>query len=153
MPMWVTDVIINEKADIVILTECSNKVKNWPIIKNIAFNEQEYIVFESNNLQVKQNDVVIAVNKNKISVLYSKSHFSNNGSVPDHLEVKCICKETNKEFVVVGMRIHAGGISDKGKETEFRMVLDGLKDEKIVIIAGDFNNNRRGYNKIRLCHN
>jgi hypothetical protein len=146
MPMWVTDVISKEGADIIILTECSLKVKNWRIVKNITFSRDKYTIFESNNDQGGNNDVVIAINKKKLNVLYTKSYFSCNHSTPDHLEVKCKCKETGKEFVVVGMRIHAIDITDKEKEAELKLVLDGVTDEENVIIGGDFNNNRRVYN-------
>lgn len=152
MPMWVAYVISKEEADIVILTECSYRVKNWPIVKNIAFNRDKYTIFESNNDQGGNNDVVIAVNKKKINVLYTKSYFPCNHNTPDHLEVKCKCKETGKEFVVVGMRIHALGITDKEKEAEFQLVLDGLTGEENVIIGGDFNNYRRGYNASNHWH-
>lgn len=142
MPMWVANVISKEEADIVILTECSYRVKNWPIVKNTAFNKDKYTIFESNNDQGWTNDVVIAVNKKKLNVLYAKSYFSYDHSTPDHLEVKCKCKETGKEFVVVGMRIHADHITDKEKEEEFKLVLNGIRNEENVIIGGDFNNNR-----------
>lgn len=69
----------------------------------------------------------------------SKDH-----SVPDFLEVKCETKN-NEKFVIVGMRIHAVNIKDSEKENEFRFVLDKVKEEKNVIICGDFNNNRRGF--------
>ncbi|MBU3179116.1 endonuclease/exonuclease/phosphatase family protein [Clostridium estertheticum] len=152
MPMWVADIISKEEADIVILTECSCRVENWSTVKKTAFSRDKYTIFESKNDQGGNNDVVIAVNKKKLNVLYTKSYFSCDHSTPDHLEVKCKCKETGKEFVVVGMRIHALCITDKEKEAEFQLILDGVTDEESVIIGGDFNNNRRVYNASNHWH-
>ena len=145
MPEWVADVIRKKDADIVILTECSNRVPNWKIEKDKAFDSNKYLVFTSNNNQGKQNDVTIAIKKQKIEVLYSKSFFLVGYNAPDHLQLKCRCKENNQEFTVVGMRIHAMKISDKQKYKQFDMVINELKEERKVIIAGDFNNNRRNY--------
>mgnify|MGYP000950733956 CR=1 FL=1 len=146
MPEWVADVIRGKDADIVILTECCNRISNWETEKNKAFAPNKYLVFTSNNNQGNQNDVTIAIKKEKIEVLYSKSFFSKGHKVPDHLQLKCRWKENEQEFTVVGMRIHAM-ISDEQKYKQFDMVINDLKEEKVVIIGGDFNNNRRSYCK------
>lgn len=143
MPEWIADVIKQQDADIVILTECF-KENNWEEVKKKAFDD-EYYVFTSDNFQSGNNDIAIAVKRENLDVMYSKSFLSFNHNVPDHLEVKCKTKD-NKEFSVVGMRIHATNISPNEKVEEMRLVLESVRDEKTVIIGGDFNNNRRGYN-------
>ena len=55
-------------SDIVILTECSSRVPNWSAVKNLLFSDEQYYVFESNNEQASQNDVLIAVKKSKLSI-------------------------------------------------------------------------------------
>jgi endonuclease/exonuclease/phosphatase family metal-dependent hydrolase len=155
MPVWIADVIKEKekKADIVILTELF-KERNWPEVKTRAFGT-DYYVFESQN-QGEQNDVAIAISKFKLDVIYAKTYFSSDHSAsdhsaPDHLEVMCRVKGTDKEFLVVGMRVHAM-ITDEKKEKELKLVLDAIKDEKVVIIGGDFNNNRRGYDAPERWH-
>lgn len=145
MPEWVADVIRRKDADVVILTECCNRIPNWETEKNKAFDPNKYLVFTSNNNQGNQNDVAIAIQKEKIEVLYSKSFFSDGHNAPDHLQLKCKWKENGQMFTVVGMRIHAMKISDEQKYKQFDVVINELKEEKIVIIGGDFNNNRRSY--------
>ncbi len=145
MPEWVTNVIKGKDADIIILTECSNRVSNWKVEKNKAFDPNKYLVFTSNNDQGGNNDVVIAIKKEKISVLYSKSFFADGHSAPDHLQLKCKLKENGQEFIIVGMRIHAKNISDKQKYDQFNIVISELQEENTVIIGGDFNNNRCSY--------
>ena len=143
MPEWIADVIQEHKADIVILTELY-KGNNWDNVKKKAFDDVRYNLFESSNYQGGNNDVAIAINKDKLDVIYAKTYFSCNHTVPDHLEVKCKAKGVNKEILVVGMRIHAMNITDKEKEEQLKFVLNSVIDEN-VIIGGDFNNNRRGY--------
>lgn len=148
MPEWIADVISNKKMDIVIVTECY-KGNNWEHVKKNAF-DKKYIVFESNNNQIN-NDVAIAINTDKLTPIYSKSYVSSDHNVPDCLEVKCKIKESNVEIMIVGIRIHASA-SDQEKEREFQLVIDEVKDENMVIIGGDFNNNRRGYHKPGCWH-
>lgn len=148
MPEWIADVIRQQEADIVILTECFQG-NNWGEIKKKAFNN-EYYVFTSNNFQSGNNDVAIAIKRETLGVIHSKSFLSANNDVPDHLEIKCKTKD-DKEFLVVGMRIHAS-ISDREKAKEMMLILESVRDEKIVIIGGDFNNNRRGYNTDKGWH-
>lgn len=137
-PEWICDYIDNN--GIVVLLEI-HRGNNWDKIKERAFGDR-YDIFESENS--KENDVLIAISKKlklKETPVFclSKDH-----SVPDFLEVKCETKN-NEKFVIVGMRIHAVNIKDSEKENEFRFVLDKVKEEKNVIICGDFNNNRRGF--------
>lgn len=164
MPEWVIDVINEKSADIIILTECSQRVPNWLEIKKKLFSGKQYVVFESNNDQAGQNDVLIAVNKNKFKVIYSKTYYSGNINTPDYLEVKCKCIFNGPEFTIVGMRIHDRDVKrpkkmnakeykeyekklderDSKRNQEFRCALDNLSNEEVVIIAGDFNNYKRG---------
>lgn len=141
MPKWVMGYILEPNYDIIILTECCEKIPNWFQEKKRL--EERYFVFSSSNLQGEQNDVTIAVKKDTISVISTQSFFSSSHDVPDHLEARCKCKETGKQFSVVGMRIHAIDITDKEKCEELELVLNSLKDVGRVIIGGDFNNNRR----------
>lgn len=142
MPSWVIDFILEQERDydIIILMECCEKVSNW--LQERKRLEERYFVFSSSNLQGGQNDVTIAVNKDTISVISTQSFFSSSHDVPDHLEVRCKCKETGKQFSVVGMRIHAGA-TDEEKCEELELVINSLRDVYSVIIGGDFNNNRR----------
>ena len=162
MPGWVVDTIKDINADIIILTECCPRVPNWLTVKEKLFSNKQYLVFESQNWQGKQNDVLIAVKKEKFRVVHSKSFFSDSETLiqPDHLEVKCQ-SATGQEFIVTGMRIHALGIrrnrekeswseyatrvdeEDLKKKRELQLVLDNMSNEEIVIIGGDFNNYRR----------
>ncbi len=147
MPTWVKTVIQGKKADIIVLTETSFKVPNWEVEYRAMFNRSDYYVFCSNNTDVRNNEVTIAIKKRCFSVEYVKSFLSKNGDhkYPDHLEVHCIHKETNKKIVIIGMRIHALKISDQQKKEEFESVLESVKSEETVMIAGDFNNYKRGY--------
>ncbi len=147
MPTWVKTVIQDKKTDIIVLTETSFKVPNWEVEYRAMFDRNEYYVFCSNNTDVGNNEVTIAIKKSCFSVEYVKSFLSKNGDhkYPDHLEVYCIHKETNKKIVIIGMRIHALNISDKQKKKEFESVLKSVEREETVMIAGDFNNKRRGY--------
>lgn len=147
MPEWIAKVISNNDMDIIILTECY-RGNNWEVIKKIAFNKK-YAVFESGNNGIN-NDVTIAINTERLNPIYAKAYFSCDHNVPDHLEVKCKA-QNNIEIMIVGIRIHATA-SDQEKERELKFILDGVKDENIVIIGGDFNNNRRGYNKRGCWH-
>ncbi|MEK5217780.1 endonuclease/exonuclease/phosphatase family protein [Psychrobacillus sp. FSL H8-0487] len=142
MPEWIADVIKQRQADIVILTEFFQG-NNWGEIKKKSFGDAYYFL-TSNNFQGGNNDVAIAIKKENLEVIYSKSFLSVNHNVADHLEVKCKTKD-NKEFLVVGMRIHASASHDEKLE-EMMLVMDSVRDEKVVIIGGDFNNNRRGFN-------
>lgn len=148
MPEWVAEVIKEKDADIIILTECCDRVINWETEKKKAFDLNKYIVFTSNNDQGGNNDVTIAIKKEKIEVLYSKSFYAYGHNAPDHLQLKCRYRENGRIFIVVGMRIHAMNISDKQKFNQLDMVINELKEEDIVIIGGDFNNNRRDYSEI-----
>lgn len=151
MPKWVKEVVQNKKADIIILTETSFKVINWEVEYLDLVDREKYYVFCSNNTQVGNNEVTIAIKKNIFDVVYVKSFFSNEHTYPDHLEVSCTHKETGKKLVIIGMRIHAIEITNKQKKEEFETILKSTRDEKNVIIAGDFNNYRRGYQNCEWC--
>lgn len=75
MPTWFSKIINMKKVDVIIITECSNWVSNWNAEKKIAFNNLEYLVFSSNNDQVRNSDVTIAVNRDQIEVWHFKSFF------------------------------------------------------------------------------
>lgn len=142
MPDWIADVIVESGADLIALTEVYTG-NNWQQIKEKAF-PAHYPVFETSNQHVGQNDVVIAVNGNRLDVLHSQSFVPDRAGIPDHLEIKCRDKVTGTEFLFACIRIHAS-VSDAQKIREFTYILDATKDEKAVILCGDFNNNRRGF--------
>ena len=64
---------------------------------------------------------------------------------------KEIHKITKKKFVVVGVRIHAMNISNQQKREEFNTVLESVKYDENVMIVGDFNNYRRGFDDSYWC--
>lgn len=158
MPEWVATVIREDHADadIIILTECSSNVPNWETIKKSMFAEK-YLVFESFNNQGHQNDVVIAIKKERFSVKYTRSHYSANPDTADHLEIKCKIKEDKegKELTVIGMRIHSydkvTDANDQKKCNAFQSIINDVKNDKIVVIGGDLNNYRRGCTRQNWC--
>ncbi len=150
MPEWVKTVVQEQKADIIILTETSFNVPNWDKEYNSLVNREEYYVFSSNNTQVSNNEVTIAIKKDIFDIEYVKSFLSEGNTYPDHLEVHCIHKETEKRLVIVGMRIHTSA-SKIDKQQEFKIILKSLEKDENVIIAGDFNNYRRGYSLDDWC--
>lgn len=142
MPEWIAEVIVKEEADIVVLTEVY-RGNNWEEIKKIAF-EPCYAVFETSNGTAAQNDVVIAINVRKLEALCAKTHYPDKKGIPDCLEVMCKDRESNKRFSVFGARIHAS-VSDDVKMKELAYIIAKTGNSDTVIIAGDFNNNRRGF--------
>ena len=145
MPPWVINKI-KGKADITILTECSNRVSNWQKVLCESFlDSRRYLIFSSNNDCVNNNDVTIVVNKESVEVISMYSLVAKGHNAPDHLQLKCKSMETGKLFTLVGLRIHAMNITDDQKQNQFKLVLDSISNEECVIIAGDFNCNRRCY--------
>ncbi len=151
MPTWVKDVIEEKDADIIVLTETSFNVPNWAEEYRNLRNRKDYYVFCSNNTDVGNNEVTIAIKKEEFKVEYVKSFLSEDHRYPDHLEVHCLHKKTNKSFVIIGMRIHAVNITSKQKQEEFIAVLKSTKHDENVMLVGDFNNNRRGYEDDVWC--
>ncbi len=149
IPKWIADIILENSADLIALTEVY-KGNNWEDIKNAAF-ASNYAVFETNNAQVCQNDIVVAVNTNKLDVVYTKAYFPYKEGIPDYLEIKCKSKKTGKKFIFVCVRIHAS-VSDEVKINELSHVLESLINDDTVIICGDFNNNRRGFKESGRWH-
>lgn len=151
MPKWIKDVIDEEKATIIVLTEASFKIPNWEDEYRNLFDRNKYYVFCSNNTAVGNNEVTIAIEKDYFNIEYIKSYLSEGHLYPDHLEVHCIHKITKKKFVVVGVRIHAMNISNQQKREEFNTVLESVKYDENVMIVGDFNNYRRGFDDSYWC--
>ena len=151
MPKWVKKVIQNKKADIIVLTETSFKVSNWEEEYNNLVKREDYYVFCSNNTDVGNNEVTIALNKAYFNVECVKSFLSENHRYPDHLEIHCIHKKTKKKFVIIGMRIHTTNITDQQKKNEFNTILKSVKDYENIMIVGDFNNYRRGFENNVWC--
>lgn len=151
MSKWIKDVIDEEKATIIVLTEASFKIPNWEDEYRNLFDRNKYYVFCSNNTAVGNNEVTIAIEKDCFNIEYIKSYRSEGHLYPDHLEVHCIHKITKKKFVVVGVRIHAMNISNQQKREEFNTVLESVKYDENVMIVGDFNNYRRGFDDSYWC--
>lgn len=151
MPKWIKDVIDEEKATIIVLTETSFKIPNWEDEYRNLFDRNKYYVFCSNNTAVGNNEVTITIEKDCFNIEYIKSYLSVGHLYPDHLEVHCIHKITKKKFVVVGVRIHAMNISNQQKREEFNTVLESVKYDENVMIVGDFNNYRRGFDDSYWC--
>lgn len=151
MPKWIKDVIDEEKATIIVLTETSFKIPNWKDEYRNLFDRKDYYVFCSNNTAVGNNEVTIAIKRDCFNIEYIKSYLSEGHRYPDHLEVHCIHKTTKKKFVVVGVRIHAMNISNQQKREEFNTVLESVKYDENVMIVGDFNNYRRGFDDSYWC--
>jgi len=151
MSKWIKDVIDEEKATIIVLTEASFKIPNWEDEYRNLFDRNKYYVFCSNNTAVGNNEVTIAIEKDCFNIEYIKSYLSEGHLYPDHLEVHCIHKITKKKFVVVGVRIHAMNISNQQKREEFNTVLESVKYDENVMIVGDFNNYRRGFDDSYWC--
>lgn len=148
MPHWIAKVINEKDADIIALTEVY-KGNNWENIKSDFLNSN-YALFETSNNSAGQNDIVIAININKINILYAKTYYPSEQGIPDYLEVKCKDKESNSEFVIACIRIHAL-VSDDVKCQELRHTMKVLKNESKVIVCGDFNNYRRGFVNNNWC--
>lgn len=151
MPTWVKEVLQEKNADITVLVETSFRVPNWEKEYKNLFDRNEYYVFCSNNTDVGNNEVTIAIKKENFEVNYVKSFLSKDHTYPDHLEIRCIHKKTKENLVIVGMRIHATGITDKQKKEEFNTILKSVEGEENVIIVGDFNNYRRGFHDEDWC--
>lgn len=150
MPNWIADVIANEAADIIALTEVY-KGNNWEKVKTAAFNSN-YVVFETSNSSAGQNDVAIAININKLNVIYAKTYYPSTQGIPDYLEVKCKSKKTDKEFIFICIRIHAS-VRGSIRRQELKHTMSVVENEDTVIICGDFNNYRRGYVDGTWCLN
>ncbi|MBQ9609005.1 MAG: endonuclease/exonuclease/phosphatase family protein [Lachnospiraceae bacterium] len=153
MPEWIADVILESNVDIIALTEVY-RGNNWESIKKKAF-PSNYYLFETNNEQCGQNDIAIAVNSDKIDVIYTKSFFPQKYEIPDYLEIMCREKETNKEFLFVCLRIHdMSKVEDRDskKIKGFSYILENTKNKENVVICGDFNNNRRGFEENGRWH-
>lgn len=156
MPTWIKEVVQDKKADIIVLTETS-----WEKEYRNLVDRQKYYVFCSNNTANGQNEVTISLKKDCFKIEYFKSFFSEVGKYPDHLEIHCLHKQTNKKLTIVGLRMHSMKDMDKKtieemnpqKSQEFVAALESVKHEKNVIIAGDFNNYRRGYDNKIWCLN
>lgn len=148
MPNWIADVIANEEADLISLTEVY-KGNNWECVKASAFNSN-YVVFETSNNLARQNEVAIAINRNKLEVIYAKTYYPGTEGIPDYLEVKCRDRENRMEFVFICVRIHAL-VNDEIKRKEFEHIMTVSKDNDTVIVCGDFNNYRRGFVNNKWC--
>ena len=87
----------------------------------------------------------IAVKKDYFEIECVRSFFSENHNYPDHLEIRCIHKETKQKLVIIGMRIHTMNITNMQKKNQFDIILKSVEHDENIIIVGDFNNYRRGF--------
>ena len=150
MPEWVKKFIQSKKADIIVLTEVSTNIPNWSEELKKAFPDEQYHTFSSSNLIHYQNDIVIAIKKDKFDIGHSVSFPAKKRNIPDHLEVNCIEKTTKKIITIVGVRINSSAEPEQ-KRNELDLVLNSVRKKRNVIIAGDFNNFRRGYYNKDWC--
>lgn len=156
IPEFVGKEIIKQNADVVILTEfcfCSNVEE----FLTLVFDKNQYDYFPkepSQNTINKQNEVLIAWKKAAFSLggtpFCLKSSFDNN--VPNFTSVT-LKNENNVFFTIAGARITMAleikHDTDYEKQAELRkkqmeQIYNKLKGKNKVIVAGDFNNYRRG---------
>ena len=138
IPNWIVDEIKNINADIVVLTEFF-KHRNWKEIVDKAF--EGYEVKCSKNTDIGQNDVLIAIKKCFEITYVDNEVICNSDDIPNYLRVDC--KIGEQYLTVIGMRIRMVNSEDRLKEMKY--VLDRIINvENPILIAGDFNNNRRG---------
>lgn len=140
-PDWVNVEIHNRKADIAILTEFFSDTQK---LQNAL--GKDYKIYKSINEIV--NNVVIAVNTQKIEVLKCKTIVGtdNNDDIPETLCLHCKMKANGKYFIVCGVRIKT--IKNYAmRKRQFEIFLNELYNsiatDVPVIIGGDFNNNKR----------
>ena len=70
MPKWIKDVIDEEKATIIVLTEPSFKIPNWEDEYRNLFDRNKYYVVCSNNTAVGNNEVTITIEKDCFNIEY-----------------------------------------------------------------------------------
>lgn len=140
IPEFVSDEIIAQKADVIVLTEffrCSNAED---FLKK-TFSDNGYGYETSTNEGT--NEVVIAwLNSKFIKIDVDKSAVTmQNNNVPNYLRVD-LMELDGDVFSVVGARIRI--VSSLQRKEEMRFILEKLKEiSNPVILIGDFNNNRR----------
>lgn len=156
IPRFVASEIEEQDADIVVLTEfcfCSNAKR----FLTSVFNKNGYDYFPkepTQNTKNKQNEVIIAWKKAAFSLgdtpFCLTSSFDNN--VPNFTSVT-LKNENNIIFTIAGARITMAlkikHNTDYEKQAELRkkqmeQIYNELKSKNKVIVAGDFNNYRRG---------
>lgn len=140
IPEFVSDEIIEQKADVIVLTEffwCSNAED---FLKK-TFTDHGYSYDTSTNEDT--NNVVIAWLNSKLTKIdVDKSVITmGNNNVPNYLRVDLKELDGNV-FSVVGVRIRI--VSSIQRKEEMKFILDKLKEiSNPIILTGDFNNNRR----------
>lgn len=138
IPNWIVDEIKSVNADIVVLNEFF-KHRNWKEIVENAF--EDYEVKCSKNTDIGHNDVLIAIKKCFEITYVDNEVICDSDDIPNYLRVDC--KIGEQYLTVIGMRIRMVNFEDRLKE--MRYVLDRINNiENSILIAGDFNNNRRG---------
>ena len=143
IPGFVLNEIINkEKPDICVLTEivhCSKEVED---LKKNGYDARVSIHKEN------QNDVLIAwkIEEFEYKDIDEILNSSDENEEPDYLMVSLRVKKSKKIIHIVGMRIRTLGL-DKRKSQMSKVFenINKLDQKDSVIILGDFNVNRRGF--------
>lgn len=145
IPKFVVDRILNEKAEIIILTEFVIS-KGWDYLQS-KFEENNYVWFMTHTSY--QNGILIAINKNieGLDLEEIKKYKGDKTSStmdtdvaerPDFLQVEFKIKD--QLIFIIGTRIRDD--SFKNKREQFENLLKQVKsigEGGAVIIAGDFN--------------
>lgn len=165
IPGFVSKSIIEQEADIVILTEFVHCNNAGDFLKNTFINKGYDYITSENSKNKKVNDIVIAWNKKKLEqdnsqqVFYSNCNKTEN--TPNFLTVPLKDVKNKNNFRIAGVRITMTPVNRKNypsdlefysaqgshKYKQMHMIYSTLamliaKKTK-VLIAGDFNNFQR----------
>ncbi len=136
MPPFIASELINQDADIVVLTEFVIS-SGWNYIRSVL--EERYILFST--YVTKENGILIAIKKNRKELKRGSYQVSTDMNTveedrPNFLQIK-LNKEKDKPIYIVGIRIR-----DSNHIPQFNALrdhLNSLPEESRVICVGDFN--------------
>ena len=142
IPRFVSDEIIVQDKDIVVLTEF-NDSPNLEQFLSTTFKEYDYAY---NPLIKNVNSVLMAVKKDKFKILETKTYASSyENGVPNMLRIT-LKDKFDKVFSVVGLRIAIKDTSAYCMRKRLRQLhffLNEVKDIDDVLVIGDLNSFRR----------
>lgn len=143
IPLWIPEEIINQKPDIAILTEVVTD-RNWEKeIEPRLSQHYNVSVSDNTNSQHEQNDVAILIKKEGLEETSKDNSWESQPDkcIPDYLRVDCKIK--GHELTIIGARLHILDSNMRKKEFEF-ILKQTIEIKNPILIAGDFNNYRRG---------
>ena len=148
IPGFVGDEILNLHADLIILTEFVYCAESDSFLKEFFTGHgYDYRVTQHDCAKKRQNDIVVAWDRKKFSCrLFFEMEENTDESNPKFLADRLQAKADKKDFVLAGCRITIG--SERSRFAQMKSILEalsGIPSEIPVVIAGDFNNFRRGY--------